>query len=143
LTAVNAKSINILCELTEGVKLSPVSEEDFFVFSLVRRSMAKTGRPRKGEPKAETEQVRVSPELKELLSDLALVYPKSTAQILDQIALAEVRELHAAYKPLIDKAKATNESAAAALQKLQEEAARLAQRTEDVRPVTPPRRARP
>lgn len=104
--------------------------------------MAKMGRPRKGEAKAETGQVRVSPELAEMLSDLALVHPKTTAQILDEIALADVRELHSTYRPLIEKALATSQSAQAALQKLQEEAA-LLDTMGKAKPLTPQRRSKP
>jgi hypothetical protein len=100
--------------------------------------MAKMGRPKAGEPRGETELVRASPELKQLLSDLALVHPKTTAQLLDQFALIEVRELHARFKPLIDKAKATSANAEATLQKLADEAAKLDRQASAAPPLTEP-----
>lgn len=108
---------------------------------LLRSPVPKMGRPKKGEPKAETTQVRVSPEMAELLSDLALVHPKTTAQILDQLALIDVRELHGRYKKLIDDAKATSENAEAKLKQLRDAAARIEKG--EVDPTGAPKHSQP
>ncbi len=47
------------------------------------------GRPKKGEEAQETRQIRVFNDVAEMLADLALVHPRSTAQILDPLIRAE------------------------------------------------------
>ncbi len=88
--------------------------------------MAKSGRPPKHAGDQGTKQVRVNEDIAEMLSDLSLVHPKSTAQILDPLIREEVVELHRRYLPKILEAKAVQTTAEEALKKIQEEAEKLA-----------------
>lgn len=93
---------------------------------LLGRRMGKTGRPPKSAGDAGTKQVRVFEDLAEMLSDLSLVHPKSTAQILDPLIRAEVEDLHEKYRPQIEKAKAAKKTADEQLQRIKDEAERIA-----------------
>lgn len=93
---------------------------------LLRPRMGKQGRPPKNAGDRGTKQVRVFEDIADMLSDLSLVYPQSTAQILDPLIRAEVEELHEKYLPKIEEAKAAKAIAEEKLQKIREEAQRIA-----------------
>lgn len=84
--------------------------------------MAKTGRPKKGEGEQDTVQIRCYPEMKAMIDELLPVMGMSTAQLLQHIAGLRLQELHDRSKPLIAKAKGTQEKAAQELAKVQKEA---------------------
>lgn len=92
--------------------------------------MAKTGRPPKHSGDQGTKQVRVNEDLAEMLSDLSLVHPKSTAQILDPLIRAEVEELHKKHLPKIEEAKATRAAAEEQMLRIRQDAERLANEPE-------------
>jgi hypothetical protein len=87
--------------------------------------MTKSGRPLESEGDQATKQVRIFKDLADMLSDLALVHPKVTAQILDPLIRAEVTELHALYLPKITEAKRVQKENEERLQKVRDEAAKL------------------
>ena len=60
-----------------------------------------------------------------MLSDLAIVHPKSTAQLLDPLIRAEITELHERYLPQIKAAKKAHEEAEEKLTKLRQEAQKI------------------
>lgn len=64
------------------------------------------------------------------LADLALVHPKSTAQILDPLIRVEVQALHERYLPQIEEAKRLQAEADEKLAKVREQAAQLAEAAE-------------
>ena len=88
--------------------------------------MAKTGRPPKSAGEQGTKLVRVNADVADMLSDLALVHPKSTAQILDPLIRGEVEELHKKYLPKIEEAKAVQAAADAKLKQIQKEVEQIA-----------------
>lgn len=97
----------------------------------------KTGRPTKKEGDSETDHVRVNQDIKDMLSDLLLLFPKwKTAQILDPLIRPELTRLWQKHKPQIDAAKAAEIAAEEALEKIRIEAARLA----DSKAASPARR---
>lgn len=51
--------------------------------------MAKMGRPRKDEGESGTTQVRVYTEMAEMISELTLVLPKTSAQIIADAAIRD------------------------------------------------------
>jgi len=73
--------------------------------------MAKTGRPKAGEGEQETVQIRVFPEMKAMIDELLEVLPMSTAQLMQQIAGADLREFHDRHMPQIKKVKAARAAA--------------------------------
>lgn len=87
--------------------------------------MAKGGRPKKDDGEQGTRQVRVFDDIAEMLADLSLVHPKSTAQILDPLIRPEVEELHRKFKHLIDEARATEAARVAENKRLRDAAAKL------------------
>lgn len=87
--------------------------------------MAKTGRPRNGESDGSTTQVRCFEEMARKLSDLALVLPLSTAQILQRVAGANLDELYETHEKRIAEVKAKRRAAAEAERQAKEESARL------------------
>jgi FtsZ-binding cell division protein ZapB len=100
----------------------------------VRPRMAKGGRPKKEDGDQETRQVRVFGDVADKLADLALVYPKTTAQVLDPLIRAEVEALHEKYKPLIEEAKAALRVQQEALDKARQKAEQLANEQTGKRP---------
>lgn len=97
--------------------------------------MAKTGRPPKGAGNQGTTQVRVNDDLAAMLSELSLVHPKSTAQILDPLIREEVQRLYELYLPKITEAKAVKAAADENLKRIQDEAQKMA--TEPPAPKKP------
>ena len=91
--------------------------------TLLGMRMAKTGRPRRGESEGETTQIRVFNEMAALVSDLLLVLPLSTAQIMQRVGGANLKELHETHLPKIRTVKAAREAAEEAQKKAQAEAA--------------------
>lgn len=90
--------------------------------------MAKGGRPRKGDEVEETTQVRCTLPMAAMLSDLILVLPLSTAQLLQRVALANLTELHETHKAQIEKVKAARAAAEEAQRRAIEEAAQVESR---------------
>lgn len=88
--------------------------------------MSKHGRPPTKEGDAGTKLVRVADDLAEKLSDLSLVHPKKTAQILDPLIRAEIEKLHEDYRPQIEAAKAADEVHKQELQRIKAEAEKQA-----------------
>ncbi len=103
---------------------------------LLRPRMAKTGRPRKDEGDAGTTQIRVFDEMAEMVSDLLLVLPLSTAQIMQRVALTDLKELHETHKPRVEKVKAARRAAETVMMKAREEA-ELMDRQAVPKPSTP------
>jgi hypothetical protein len=101
--------------------------EEISVELLLRSRVAKTGRPRKGE-EGGTTQIRVFEDMAAMVSDLLLVLPLTTAQIVQRVCGNNLRELHETYKKQIDSVKAAERAAEEAKRKAQEEAAILEQR---------------
>jgi hypothetical protein len=100
--------------------------------------MAKMGRPRKEDGEAGTTLVRVNDEMARMLSDLVLVLPKTTAQIIQQAAGVEIEELHRKYAPQIANVRAAQKAADEALQNARAEAEKM-----DKQETNPRRRGRP
>lgn len=87
--------------------------------------MAKTGRPKKGESEGGTTQVRCFDDMAEKLSDLTLVLPLSTAQILQRVAGANLNELHETHAARIEQVKAKRRAAEEAERQAKEESVKL------------------
>lgn len=102
-----------------------VNEREFFVELLLRSRVAKTGRPRKEEGERGTTQIRVFDEMDQMVADLRLVLPLSTAQIMQRVGYANLKELHETYKKQIDAVKESDRIAEESRRKAQEEAAAM------------------
>lgn len=87
--------------------------------------MAKTGRPKKDEGEQGTTQVRIFDEMHELIEDLRLVLPLSTAQILQRVGLTDLKELHDKYCKQIADVKKADRDREEVARKAREEAEKL------------------
>lgn len=94
----------------------------------------KGGRPRKDEGDNGTRQVRVFEDIAAMLADLALVHPKSTAQLCDPLLRPEITELHKKYKLQIDAAKAAQAEAQRAIEQARSEAVQIASEQQSRKP---------
>lgn len=88
--------------------------------------MGKTGRPTKDEGEQTTKDTRIFVEMWEQIADIQLVLKKTSAQILQDVGGSDLGELHDHLKPQIERAKILNEKAAEEMQKVRDEASKLA-----------------
>jgi len=104
--------------------------------------MARGGRPKKSDGEQETRQIRVFGDIADMLADLSLVHPKSTAQICDPLLRAEITELHERYREQIDAAKAARLAHEQALEKARQDALRIATEAPAAPRPQPPKKPR-
>jgi hypothetical protein len=112
--------MSILNAASKIAKLKHVTTGEKSVLLLVRPRMA--GRPRSGDAEQGTKQTRLFTDLADMIADLALVLPKSSAQITEPLLRPDIEAMHRKYKAQIEKAKAAQAAAEEALKEAREEA---------------------